>query len=237
MPEPKILQRYCEAALAVLNSQYDSTKVLEHRSTAGAAREQILIDFLQAHLPELVSVVSGQIFDATNNYSRQQDIVLVLKSMPRLPFASGSDLIYNEGVVATVEVKTQLDASTLRSVCQNIESVRRLDSGTVVMSSIGVAHKWPADRILTATVTYGGTRLQSHAKQLETLAAESRPDLLLDLSQGLLVQNHGFLLPKKQGAGYILDPSAARGFKAFLTFLTEITGTLASRTVNWRRYW
>ena len=77
-------------------------------------------DFLIGHLPELVSVVSGQIFDAQNTFSRQQDIVLVLKSMPRLPFASGNDLIFQEGVVSTLEIKTNLNAVMLSQIGLNI---------------------------------------------------------------------------------------------------------------------
>ena len=83
---PKILRQYCEYALTVLNSQFQATKVITHTSTTGTIREQLIKDFLKAHLPELVTVLSGQIFDSENNYSKQQDIVLVMKSMPRLPF-------------------------------------------------------------------------------------------------------------------------------------------------------
>lgn len=90
----KLLRAYCETAIETLQSQYRATRLLQHSATAGSAREQLIKDFLIGHLPELVSVVSGQIFDAQNTFSRQQDIVLVLKSMPRLPFASGNDLIF-----------------------------------------------------------------------------------------------------------------------------------------------
>jgi len=237
MTQTKVLQRYCEAALAVLNSQYDATKVLAHSATVGTVREQIIKDFLSAHLPELVSVVSGQIFDSQNNYSRQQDIVLVLKSMPRLPFASGNDLIYTEGVVATIEVKTELGPSTVAAVCENISSVRKLSPGAVASVQMAVTYGWPATKILTSVVTYGGSSLEAHASKLGDLPVESRPDLLLDLSKGLLVRNHGLLVPQRDSADYVLVMDAAEGFKRFLTFLTEITGTLAFRGVHWRQYW
>lgn len=74
MTDSKTLQRYCEAAVSTLNSQYEATKVLHHAGTAGSIREQILRDFLSAHLPELITVVSGQIFDCKGNYSKQQDV-------------------------------------------------------------------------------------------------------------------------------------------------------------------
>lgn len=237
MADQKALQKYCESALSILNSQYDATKVLRHAGTAGSAREQILKDFLSAHLPELITVVSGQIFDANENYSKQQDIVLVLKSMPRLPFASGSDLIFQEGVVATIEIKTTLNSSTLKVVGENIASVRKLGPGFFVTAQMSVTHSWPSNRILTAVVTYGGNTLESLASMLTGMENDARLDLLLDLSKGLLIQNHGLLLTKNSDAEYMLVNDPAEGFKIFLTFLTEITGTLSSRGVLWRNYW
>ena len=70
-PQPKVLQQYCINALAVLNSQYRATQVIQHNASIGSIREQILKDFLTAHLPELVTVVSGQIFDSNDKYSKQ----------------------------------------------------------------------------------------------------------------------------------------------------------------------
>jgi len=237
MTNKKVLQKYCESLLSILNSQYEATKVLRHASTAGSAREEIIKDFLSAHLPKLIVVISGQIFDANENYSRQQDIVLVLKSMPRLPFASGSDLIFQEGVVATIEIKTTLNRNTLDIVGENIASVRKLESSVGATALLGITHSWPSDRILTAVVTYGGSSLESLGSMLIGMGNDARPDLLLNLSKGLLVQNHGLLLREKSGAEYILIDNPAEGFKVFLTFLTEITGTLSARGVRWRNYW
>ena len=237
MSEPKFLQTYCESAIAVLNSQYSATKVLRHNASAGAAREQLIKDFLSAHLPGLITVVSGQIVDADNNYSKQQDVVLVLKSMPRLPFASGNDLIFQEGVVATIEIKTSLNSAVLNAIGENIASLRNLRSGNVASVAMGVIHSWPLNQILTAIITYGGASLESLAEPLVSLPEKSKPDLLLDLSKGLLIRNNGSLLPKQNEHQYLLVENPAEGFKYFLTFLTEITGTLSSRGVQWRSYW
>ncbi|MFM7010058.1 MAG: DUF6602 domain-containing protein [Betaproteobacteria bacterium] len=233
----KVLQQYCESALTILNSQYQATQVLQHNATAGAAREQIIKDFLTNHLPELITVVSGQIVDANNNYSKQQDIVLVLKSMPRLPFASGSDLIFQEGVVATIEIKTTLNNAALSSIGSNIQSVRALLPSIGASSQMGITHSWPHSKVLTAVVTYGGAAIETLVPSLVALDESARPDLVLDLSKGLLVKNHGFLLPIQDDFDYLFVNNPGEGFKFFLTFLTEITGTLSSRGVLWRQYW
>ncbi|MCK4823461.1 hypothetical protein KA005_47355 [bacterium] len=231
-----MFQTYCENSLEILHSEYEATKVLNHNATAGAAREQILKDFLSEHLPELITVLSGQIFDSEDNYSKQQDIVLVLKSMPRLQFASEIDLMFQEGVVATIEVKTSLNSAVLKSIGDNIASVRSLKSASFASAQMGISHKWPSHKVLTAIVTYGGTRLELILDQLSELSTEQKPDLLLDLSQGLLVRNHGLLVDEQGETEYLIEKDPAVGFKLFLTFLTEITGTLSARGVNWRSY-
>lgn len=233
---PKILRQYCEYALTVLNSQFQATKVITHTSTTGTIREQLIRDFLKAHLPELVTVLSGQIFDSENNYSKQQDIVLVMKSMPRLPFTSGNDLIFMDGVVATIEAKTRVDGEALKSIGENFASVRRLVPAPGASAQMGVNHKWPQGRVLTAVVTYGGMSLASVDDALKQMDPFHIPDLFLDLSKGMLVRNHGLLIPPQGEALYNHYEDAPEAFEAFLIFLTEITGTLAARGVSWRKY-
>ncbi|EKA5635548.1 hypothetical protein OKZ62_001449 [Vibrio navarrensis] len=232
----KVFHNYCKNALEILRTQYDSTKILKHNAMSGAVREQIIKDFLSEHLPELISVVSGQIFDSKDSYSKQQDIVLVLKSMPRLPFSSGNELIFQEGVVATIEIKTTLNRAVLKNIGDNIKSVNALQSAIGASALMGVTHNWLSNRVLTTIITYGGSNLASYIDELANLGQDQKPDLLLDLSQGLLIKNHGLLLPQSDNVDYLLVNDAAEGFKLFLTFLTEITGTLASRGVCWRNY-
>lgn len=234
----KFLHQYCESAIVILNSQFNAAQVLRHNGTIGLIREQIIKDFLAAHLPELISVRSGQIVDSNDCYSKQQDVVLVLKGVPRLPFASGNDLIFQEGVVATIEVKTRLFAAELGDIGENIKSVRELAANILAVGQLGVSHNWPHDRILTAIVCYGGMSFDGLLPALNALDEEAKPDLVLDLSKGLVVRNHGLLWPlQPDPCTHIIFQAPAEGFKVFITILAEITGTMSSRGVAWRSYW
>ena len=157
--------------------------------------------------------------------------------MPRLPFASGSDLIFQEGVVATIEIKTTLNNAALSSIGSNIQSVRALLPSIGASSQMGITHSWPHSKVLTTVVTYGGAAIETLVPSLVALDESARPDLVLDLSKGLLVKNHGFLLPIQDDFDYLFVNNPGEVFKFFLTFLTEITGTLSSRGVLWRQYW
>ncbi|MFC3061383.1 DUF6602 domain-containing protein [Paenirhodobacter populi] len=228
---------YCADAVAALSAQYDMTKVLGYNATMGAARESLIQNFLVDHLPEMTSVVSGVIVDAKGNRSKQQDIVLMLKSMPRLRFASGDDLIFQEGAVATFEIKTSIDTSgVINKIGENIQSVRTLSSTSLEGVRIGDL-SWHHDRILTAVLTYNGTELSTIEEWLHSVPITDRPDLYLDLSKGILLKNDGSFAPVEQNdSEYVIIDSASIGLARFLTILARITAVVQLREVKWEEY-
>lgn len=211
------------------------TKVLGHSVTAGAARERLIQDFLTAHLPQMTSAVSGVIIDSDGLRSKQQDIVLMLKSMPRLPFASGHDLIFLEGAVATIEIKTGITPSILRDIALNIASVKSLQPSTLEGAQLGNLD-WPYARILSVILTYGGTNLNTIKRELVRLPETNQPDIYLDLTQGILIKNEGLLLSKIGCESYLYIEEPGVGLARLLTVLSKITGSLIMRGVRWDAY-
>jgi len=231
----KQLVEYCQGAVNSLKAQYEMTNVLRHNGTAGSVRERLIQDFLISHLPEMTTVVSGMIVDSHDQRSKQQDIVLMLKSMPRLPFASGHDLIFQEGTVATIEIKTDISPSTLDKIAVNIESVKALTSSSTQGLQLGDLD-WPDERILTIVVTYGGSALTVIERKLINLAEKSQPDVYLDLSKGILIKNEGLILSQSGSDTYLLFNDPAVGLARLLALLSKVTGRLVMRNVNWNNY-
>ncbi len=231
-----VLKDYCKNALKVFEAQYGTSTVLTHGASLGSVREQIIRDFLQGHLPEMVNIVSGQIFDSRDQRSTQQDAVLVLKSAPRLPFASGIDLIYIEGVVSTIEIKSSLSAPVLKQIGEGIKSVKSLTPSVWGNVAMGKSHSWPADKILSVVVTYNGSSFDALLAVLASMDDAGCPDLVLDLSKGLLIRNHGLLVHKQSQDCYLRFDDPGAGFMKFLTFLSEISSTVGARGVDWRKY-
>lgn len=231
------LLEYCLGAIKALTAQYEMTKVLGHAATAGAAREALVQNFLTDHLPEMATAVSGVIVDAQGNRSKQQDIVLMLKSMPRLRFASGHDLIFQEGAIATFEIKTAINTrKVIAEIGENIRSVRNLSPTSLAGARMGDL-SWDHARILTAVLTYGGTRLSTIAQWLDNIPETDRPDLYLDLSKGMLIKNDGsFELVKENSPQYLVVEKAALSLARFLTILATITGVIQLREVKWSAY-
>ncbi len=231
----KPLVEYCHGAVRSLNAQYEMTRVLGHSVTAGSARERLIQDFLLAHLPEMTSIVSGVIIDSEGRRSKQQDIVLMLKSMPRLPFASGHDLIFQEGAVATFEIKTEITSSILEVISLNIESVKKLTPSTLAAVEFGDLD-WPCNRILNAVITYGGSSLENIERTMMTLPEPRRPDVYFDLAKGMLVKNEGVLFSLNGSSSYLMFEDPAVGLARLLTLLSKITGRLVMRGVEWESY-
>ncbi|WP_146092815.1 DUF6602 domain-containing protein [Xanthomonas arboricola] len=231
----KPLIEYFRAVVNALNAQYEATAVLGHSVTAGAARERLIQDFLKSHLPEMTSIVSGVIIDSDGRRSKQQDIVLMLKSMPRLPFSSGHDLIFQEGVVATFEIKTEIRPAKIKEIAENIRSVKRL-----VPSSLGGVElgdlTWPYDRILIVVVTYGGSDLSIIKDALVDMEPLGRPDVYIDLKRGALIANEGLLLDQDGLDEYLRFDGAEVGVARLFVLLSKMTGRLVMRTVKWERY-
>ncbi|MGX9379554.1 DUF6602 domain-containing protein [Pseudomonas sp. JQ36] len=231
----KPLVQYCHGAVRALNAQYEMTKVLGHSVTAGSARERLIQDFLLAHLPEMTSIVSGVIIDSEGRRSKQQDIVLMLKSMPRLPFASGHDLIFQEGTVATFEIKTEITPSILEAISLNVESVKALIPSTLEGVQFGDLD-WPYNRILNAVITYGGSALESIEQTLMALPEARQPDVYFDLTKGILVKNDGILIGLNGSSSFLMFNDPSIGLARLLTMLSKLSGRLVMRGVKWESY-
>lgn len=231
------LVEYCEGAIASLNAQYAMTNVIGHAATAGSARERVIQDFLIAHLPEMTSVVSGVIVDSKGHRSKQQDIVLMLKSMPRLRFASGHDLVFQEGTVATFEIKSKISSrNTIEKIGENIRSVRCLSPSSLAVARLGDT-SWPHARILSAILTYNGADLARVAEWLEALPDSDKPDLYLDLTKGILLRKDGGCAPPDAAAGsYSTQVGPPIGLAHCLTILSRVTSAVQVRGVEWNDY-
>ncbi|MDQ1108289.1 hypothetical protein QE424_001448 [Stenotrophomonas rhizophila] len=231
----KPLIDYCDGAVKSLNAQFEMSRVLAHSATSGSVRERLIHDFLVSHLPEMTSAVTGVVIDSSGNRSRQQDIVLMLKSMPRLRFNSGHDLIFQEGVVATIEIKTLVTPSVLKEISENISSVKALQPSSLGGTGMGILD-WPWSRILHCIVSYGGSELGMIQKTLDELPESARPDIYLDLTKGIILRNEGLLMEKRGDALHLAFDSPAEGLARFLTSLSIATGSYAVREVEWAKY-
>jgi hypothetical protein len=119
---------------------------LGHNGLRGAAREMFVKDFLLPFLPPYVGIGTGEIINHLGRRSKQIDIVLYNRGrLPPVLIGSGDLGVFPwECVIATIEVKSTLDAGELRSAILNAYSVRRVVQ-SLEKTSLLVSGKPPLD--------------------------------------------------------------------------------------------
>jgi hypothetical protein len=89
---------------------------ISHNGLLGEIREILLRELFRPLLPADIGVGHGQIISHTGRTSRQTDVVLYdRRILPPILFQESSGLFPVESVLQTVEVKSQLTSTELRS--------------------------------------------------------------------------------------------------------------------------
>jgi hypothetical protein len=101
---------------------------LGHNGARGAAREIFVKDFLAPFLPPNVGIGTGEIINHRGARSKQVDVVLYNRGrLPPVLIGSADLGVFPwECVIATIEVKSSVDAGEVRDAVLNAYSIRRV---------------------------------------------------------------------------------------------------------------
>jgi hypothetical protein len=102
-----------------------TSATVEHNGAKGALRESLMSELLRPLLPPDFGVATGIIISADNVQSAQQDIIIYNRRILPPFLTEGPALVPVESVVATIEVKSVLDATELKSAFANAKTVRK----------------------------------------------------------------------------------------------------------------
>jgi len=213
----KILDKHFESIRETLLKKFETSKIIKHPGTVGSVRELFIREFLQSHLPDNLRITSGIIFDSKDNFSKQQDLVLYRTNFPKLDFGmSAVDLLFAEGVLATIEVKSNLTVSNIETVLKNILSVKKLQKSILGSTGIGVTHNFPLTKILSVVFAYNGSELNQIKDEIGVIWInhwdedfDKLPDMVIVLNRGILIRNSGELLPKEDKSIIYLEEGDA----------------------------
>jgi len=101
--------------------------ITNHNLLLGDAREKFIRDVLSNFLPNTVHVGTGIVIDSENNYSNQIDVIIYRHDFPIFRTLGDSDVYLIEGVIATIEVKSTLNAESMSDALENCESINKLN--------------------------------------------------------------------------------------------------------------
>jgi hypothetical protein len=112
---------------AGLRASFEASTIFDHQGTKGTVRENAVADALRPHLPTRFGLDSGTVVNASGEQSEQQDVLVVAPGLGS-PFIAGGGIGLHpiETVMATLQVKSTLEARDIESAVENVASVKRL---------------------------------------------------------------------------------------------------------------
>lgn len=124
-----MLKYHFAAVEKKLLAEFDMQKHAGHNLHKGNPREWFISQFLENHLPQRISIGTGEIIDANSKQGEsrnQNDIVLYLDNFPKLNFGGITDCFLAESVVATVEVKSNLTEVEFEKAVKSAYNTKKL---------------------------------------------------------------------------------------------------------------
>lgn len=207
------------AASNQLTSSLESARVaFDHNLTKGEAAEAALRKFLRERLPSSVAVTHGQVMDHHGNTSGQLDVILY--DALRTPILFTDDegeqqLVPVEGVIAGIEVKTNLKRSELPTIARSAEKLKSLDRTAYYLSensdikSVTYAHgsEYPVLPLMFFVVGFESTEIVGLAEQLNIEGVgkplDRRIDMMCVIKSGVVVN----LFPETGSINALPEPS------------------------------
>ena len=99
-------------------------ETLNQSSDLGFAREHFVKNVLASFLPKSIIVGSGEIIDGNGKRSGQQDVIIYRADFPVITSMTPVNTYLAEGVIASIEVKSNLSTGTpngLLSAFRNVQ--------------------------------------------------------------------------------------------------------------------
>lgn len=180
---------YFESFANEIEGKFNRVKMLVSNNVAsGNYHEEVLRTILRNFLTKRFSVKTGFIYKDKNEVSNQIDILIVDESSPAAYLFQEGDfaVVIPDAVVATMEVKTTLNASDWDKAVSNIASAKRLFEFPVNLTSIVFGYRGtiPTDKRLNKWFT--------RSQPVDILKNEKplHPDAVLFFSDGCLLTPH-----------------------------------------------
>jgi hypothetical protein len=221
---------YGKAIERVMREWYSySHEVLQQSTDLGFAREHFVKEVLSSFLPKSIVIGSGEIIDGNGRRSGQQDIIVYRADFPVITSLSPVSVFLAEGVIATIEVKSDLSTGepSLFTAFSNVQKVLSLSKAAEIISGseTEVRKLQEMSTIKTYIVGYAGWKNKKHLLD-NIVAAGNRtgwnfvPHLIYQPGTCIL-RNDGFINPNTtdEKSGFLLNEE--NPFSVFLHHLLK----------------
>jgi hypothetical protein len=118
---------YGKSIEKLMSTWYAYTQeAVKQSSDLGFAREHFIKQILEGLLPRSVIIGSGEIVDGYGGRSGQQDIIIYRSDFPVITSLTPINTYLVEGVIATIEVKSNISTGSPNHLCKAFENIKRV---------------------------------------------------------------------------------------------------------------
>lgn len=200
--------KYSNAIERVMGEWYSySHEVLQQSTDLGYSREHFVKEILSSFLPKSVIVGCGEIVDGQGRRSGQQDVIIYRADFPVITSLTPVNSYLAEGVIATIEVKSDLSTGepSLCSAFKNVQKVLTLIKAAEIISGADaeVQKLMELSSIKTYVIGYAGWKttesLLDNYRAAGNQAGWNFVPHLVYQPRACIVRNDGFLNPNSCG--------------------------------------
>lgn len=126
IPRNAYLNARFSASVKEFGLELIKTSNVKHTGSKGRAREEALLEFFRLRLPERFSVVEGEAVDSSGHTSPQMDLMFYDRSVNFALSADASYVLPAEALLATIEVKSELNTDEIAKSVKAARELRKL---------------------------------------------------------------------------------------------------------------
>lgn len=220
---------YSSAIEQIMKEWYSySHEVLSQSTDLGYSREHFIKEVLSSFLPKSVLIGSGEIIDGDGNRSNQQDIIIYKADFPVITSLSPVNAFLAEGVIATIEIKSDLSTGEphLHTAFKNVQKVLSLKKAAAIIHGDESAIKKLQDltSIKTYVIGYAGWKNNDsflNQYSLATIKTKGIVPHLVYQPGACILRNDGFINPGMADEVHKLLLNEQNPFAVFLHHLLK----------------
>jgi len=220
-----LLYEYFAQSVAVLLAEYERSRQQMASDNLGANRQAFCDRFLERVLPSRVVVVQGgEIWDSKGHNTGQIDVLVLRDDAAALAFGGTRDTYLVEGVLAAIEVKSNLTSDKLQKALLTLDRVKSLEpSKSETLMQAGAV----LERPLRCIFAYEGATWSTTLSAMNDYGPDPIADVVSILTRGALVRS-GLLLKWGGGSTYNhIDGQAAALAFLYFHLVTYAAGFMA----------
>ena len=127
-----------------LLARFKESGFIQHAGDKGENREEILMEFLEKHLPKRYGVTKGEVVTKDGKRSHAIDIIIYDALNCPVLYSEKTSIVPIEGVYGIIEVKSSLSKAEFEDAASKIEGFKRLaprDLGVIATREYVTVHR------------------------------------------------------------------------------------------------